>query len=397
MRIGVLGAGLSGCTIALELADAGHQVVLIDRQAEPLLGASSNCEGKLHLGYVYGLDDSLRTAETMLQGAGHFRPLLERWVGADCFETGRSSPFIYAIPHDSMLPANRVLEHFRQVSARLGANGLTTQWREYSCLTESKLAAVFDPDRIALAVRTHEFAIDPLCLRERLLAALDEMPSLSLLMAATVCDIVALPGERFRVGLDFAGERNSEDFDCVVNCLWEQRLALDARLGHQLNRPVIHRFKSALRTQNPDVFETLPSVTFTIGEYGDTVAYPGRAYASWYPTGLLSEEVALAPSRTGLPQDEEAIEALKRSQLEALAALMPGAAEALDWRLPGWSLCGGYITAWGQSGIADSQSELHQRTRVGVHSYGRYHSVDTGKLTLAPLIAKQACDRILGR
>ena len=58
-------------------------------------------------------------------------------------------------------------------------------------------------------------------------------------------------------------------------------------------------------------------------------------------------------------------------------------------------LRGGAIVAWGASDIADPDSGLHERWRVGPRSYGPYHSVDTGKYCLAPLFAMEVADRIL--
>ena len=82
---------------------------------------------------------------------------------------------------------------------------------------------------------------------------------------------------------------------------------------------------------------------------------------------------------------------------EGLRDLMPGASELLDPSAAAWEIAGGYITAWGASGIDDGGSELHQRYAVGVSSHGNYHTIDTGKMTLAPLFAAEACSRILGR
>jgi len=56
---------------------------------------------------------------------------------------------------------------------------------------------------------------------------------------------------------------------------------------------------------------------------------------------------------------------------------------------------GGVIVAWGSTDIDDQASELHRRHDIGVHSYGRYHSIDPGKLTMAPYFAKVCADRIL--
>src|SRR5262245_28833608 len=81
MRIAVLGAGLQGACAALALAAAGHTVDLYEREAQAMARASLNNEGKIHLGFVYARDTSLRTAHVMLAGAASFLPLLRCWIG----------------------------------------------------------------------------------------------------------------------------------------------------------------------------------------------------------------------------------------------------------------------------------------------------------------------------
>jgi 2-polyprenyl-6-methoxyphenol hydroxylase-like FAD-dependent oxidoreductase len=73
--IAVLGAGLQGTCIALELARRGFDVDLLDQDLEPLNRASLRNEGKIHLGFVYAKDATLRTARN-----GHLR---RRVVGRD--------------------------------------------------------------------------------------------------------------------------------------------------------------------------------------------------------------------------------------------------------------------------------------------------------------------------
>jgi glycine/D-amino acid oxidase-like deaminating enzyme len=65
-RIAVLGAGGVGVCAALELADRGYRLDLYDENSQPLIRASANNEGKIHLGLVYAKDNSLRTARTMI-------------------------------------------------------------------------------------------------------------------------------------------------------------------------------------------------------------------------------------------------------------------------------------------------------------------------------------------
>jgi hypothetical protein len=59
-----------------------------------------------------------------------------------------------------------------------------------------------------------------------------------------------------------------------------------------------------------------------------------------------------------------------------------------------WDAGGGYITAWGATGIEDEKSQLHERFEVGVHSVGGHHSVDTGKYTLGPYFAELVAERV---
>jgi hypothetical protein len=56
---------------------------------------------------------------------------------------------------------------------------------------------------------------------------------------------------------------------------------------------------------------------------------------------------------------------------------------------------GGNIFAWGATDTDDAVSELHQRHDLGIESAGNYHSVDTGKLSLAPYFAEACADRIV--
>ena len=54
----------------------------------------------------------------------------------------------------------------------------------------------------------------------------------------------------------------------------------------------------------------------------------------------------------------------------------------------------GVIFSWGQTDITDPASGLHRRDETGVQSADGYHSVNTGKLTTAPLFAVDAADRV---
>jgi hypothetical protein len=70
VRAAVVGAGVYGATIAVELANAGHQVDLYERHRDLLHGATRAQQARLHLGYHY--PRSLPTALACKADAARF-------------------------------------------------------------------------------------------------------------------------------------------------------------------------------------------------------------------------------------------------------------------------------------------------------------------------------------
>lgn len=66
-EVAVIGSGLCGCCIALELARQGYQVELIDQDSKPMNRAGRRNEGKIHLGLIYAEERSAATASVVLQ------------------------------------------------------------------------------------------------------------------------------------------------------------------------------------------------------------------------------------------------------------------------------------------------------------------------------------------
>ena len=194
MRVAVLGAGLQGVCVALELAARGVRVDLFDKNADCVTQASAQSEGKIHLGFVYGNDRSRRTARTMIRGALSFAPLLRRWIGSKIDKVPVSSPFQYLVHANSMLTIDEVRAHFeacRNIAGECAADGageyfgqdLHAPSRE---LSHAELAAAFDTRRVRAAFQTPEIAIDPEALAAILRAHVRTIPEISLRLRTTV-------------------------------------------------------------------------------------------------------------------------------------------------------------------------------------------------------------------
>jgi hypothetical protein len=79
-----------------------------------------------------------------------------------------------------------------------------------------------------------------------------------------------------------------------------------------------------------------------------------------------------------------------------MAEFMPSLLALDPEKLEDVTVKGGVIVAWGETDIYDPASELHRRFEIGVTSTGRFHSIDPGKLTMAPYFADVCANRIAG-
>ena len=389
--------------MALELGLAGVEVDLFDRCDEPLTRTSVHNEGKLHLGFVYANDPTLATARTMAEGATTFAPLLRRWIGDDVDNVPVSSPFLYAVHRDGLLGVGEVTRHLEQCRELILAacDGSTPDYFGSDCrvacsrLTDRELNASFDSSRIAAAFRTPEIGIDSRALAGLLRDRLAGHERITFHAGTRVHAVEPSPDS---VTVAFVNGRGPgrRSYDHAVNALWDGRLAVDRSAGIAPDRRWLYRLKYYARVVAPKSAAALPSVTVVLGAYGDLVAYGnGAVYLSWYPAGMRATSAALEPPAWPLDAPEPLRTELRAATHDALAGIVPAvellAAEPAD----AYEVGAGVIFAWGETDIDDPESELHERHAIGPVSRGRYHTVDTGKLTMAPLFGKAVADRIL--
>lgn len=405
MSIAILGAGLQGTCIALELGRRGFDVELLDQDPLPLNRASLRNEGKVHLGFIYAKDRSLRTAQLMMRGALTFRRLLSEWTNGALERLSVSAPFHYLVPHDSAVPPRELAAHYAAVERlyhdgqRAGGDYLGTKptplWRP---LERPEYARFTDLERVGAGFATGEVSVD---LRETVAAlrcALARHPRIRLRMGHRVREVARTPAGFEVKGSAADGAAWTLACAQVVNALWEGRLTIDRGLGLLPPRPWVHRLKYRVMVKLPDGLRGMPSLSFVLGAYGDVATYDdGEVYVSWYPeclrgwSGEVEPPSGWAIACTGrLPTAEQA--AIGRRVLDAFDPLVPGLARASVRTVDA-----GVIFSWGDTDITDPASALHRRDDTGVRSVDGYHSVNTGKLTTAPLFALDAADRVEGR
>jgi len=405
-RIAVLGAGLAGAGTALELASRGVDVTLIEQDAEPLNRASLRNEGKIHLGLIYANDATLRTARLQLEGGLTFRALLQRWTGSSVATIGRSTPFFYLVARNSLLSPQQLARHYAAVECAYQERLRESPELDYLGHRPRILSRLLSPpefghfknrEEIAGIFSTEERAIDCDDLARCVRAAVRSCPRIRFVGRHEV-RAVARTASGLRIEGNSPCGAWQLDAEQVVNALWEKRLAIDATAGVLPESGWLHRLKYRLIVRLPVALRDAPSATIVLGRYGDVVIRPdGTAYVSWYPASIKGWTHDLAPPATWqrpcrgeVGEDER--QSIARAILAGIAPWYPGIIEGKPLRVDA-----GAIVAYGGSDVDDAQSGLHDRTRIGVKSQDGYHSLDPGKLTTAPLFARLAADRVMGR
>jgi len=400
----IIGGGLQGASLALELARRGRRVSLIERDPRIMNRASLRNEGKIHLGLIYAADATGRTGRRQLAGAFSFFPLLNRWLGDLAARIGLSTPFCYLVARDSLKSPAELAVHYSALSqdARLLASSAAplsypgydgqdlarpATAEKQKWFVDEKVAAVFD---------TAEIAVNVDQLADAFRQAVASNPQITVLCQRN-CRAIKRRSAGARLegigpdGLWFI------DAERVVNCAWENRIALDAQMGLAATPGWVYRLKYRLIAKTPKAMAAAPSATIVLGPYGDIVIRDdGCAYLSWYPAGCRDWSSELAPPESwnapceGSPEPEIARN-IAASFPERLAQWCPAIKNAKPLYVDA-----GAIVAYGRSDVDDPNSELHDRTRVGVFGDGEYFSIDPGKLTAAPLYAIIAADQITG-
>ncbi len=399
-RVAVLGAGIMGSCLSLFLARKGIDVTLFDAERAPMSGVSRWNEGKIHLGYLYSADPSLRSARHVLPGGLAFGRLVSDLLGESLAGEMTAEDDLYLVHKDSVVEAGSVRRYLDAVSELVREQ---PDARDYLCdasrararsLSRAELESIADTRKIVAGFRVPERSVRTGWIADRLCGALASEPRVTLRMGVRVASATPLgPVDGcWRV----QGEGGvDETFDAVFNALWHGRLAIDRTAGLAPEGEWSNRYRVSLfaRTSRP---VDVPSAIAVIGPFGDIKNYNGRDfYLSWYPAGLLSESTAVSPKQP-MPLGKQERLCLVERVGEGLGSVMPGAREVLA-NAEDMVVEGGFVFATGQGSIADPRSSLHRRDSFGVRQYGRYFSVDTGKYSTAPWLAEALAREIAGR
>lgn len=384
-----------GAFTAMFLARRGANVTLFDQAADPLTGASRWNEGKIHLGYLYSADPALGTARKVLPGGLSFAPLAEEVLGTSLADHTTSEDDLYVVHRASIVDPEAMGDYFDRLTEILRDNAGQGRYlrplenARVRRLGAAELADVANPDRVLAGFTVPERSVDTRWFADRLCAALEAESGISSHLGFHVAG-VAREGGRMFVETE-AGREGP--FDIVVNALWHGRPAVDRSLGIATESDWSHRYRVSafIRTEQP---VRAGSAVLAVGPFGDVKNYDGRNfYVSWYPAGLLAEGRGIAPPECQAPEGAEKDQVLKAIR-DGITRELPMVSSifeaATDIRVEG-----GYVFARGHGSLSDPKSTIHGRSRFGVTYCDGYMTVDTGKYSSAPIIAKTLAEDLL--
>ncbi len=423
----VLGAGFQGCCIALMLRKYGFNVMMVDQCADIMTRASMNQEGKIHLGFVYSLDKSFQTSETMLEGALNFSHYMEYLLETKIdWNSMKSEPFYYLVPKSSLLNPEEIEKCFEKIQDKYEQSIALNPHLSYlgskpkTLFKRVSLPEKVDHEFFCAAFETEEIAISQRYLKPLIRNALEKQ-GVKMVFNHRIDNIKRFVDPETLVESGFEITSNTNNFlsepdkhevikntifrsDYIFNCFWEGRTLIDKQIGTMVSPNTNIRFKFGIISDYLESLEGIPSCTIVQGPFGDFVRFnkEDRMYFSWYPSSMRGMIVGdtIPPEWNNyasgiLPQE------LKTDLLQSHKNKFQQLFKT-DFDFCNPYVVGGMIVANGTIDIDHSDSELHIRSNPVITPNGaNFYSISTNKFTSAPLnafllerqyIQKLSCD-----
>ncbi len=388
--VAVLGAGIMGSSTALHLARRGVAVTLFDEAPEPFSGASRWNEGKIHLGFLYAADPTLRTARAVVAGGLDFKHQVEHLTGMSLDAATTTVDDHYLVHRDSVVAPAAVGVYLADVAAMVSASPAAGRYLVdvSDCvvhrLAAADLEAVSDPTFVVAGYRVPERSVDTTMVADAFVDALRAEAGVAMAMAHRIISVQAAKDVREQWFVRTADGRHGP-FDAVVNALWQGRPAVDESVGHRPDAGHQHRYRVSVFVRTRHAVDT-PCAVLSVGPFGDIKNYNGRNfYLSWYALGLLARAETVEPP--SVPEMTHAGRRdLTRGVFEALRSRLPWV-ERIERATTEARVEGGWVYSQGSGLLDDPRATVHQRSRLGITNLGTYYSVDTGKYSVAPTLA----------
>ncbi len=204
----------------------------------------------------------------------------------------RSHDDLYLVHRDSVVSPDAMSRYFDRVSELVrqapDSGRYLADLRGCSArpLTRAELGRVIASEAILMGFRVPERSVSTNWIADRFIEALDGQPGIEQAMGTTVAGVTPANGTRGDAWTVRTRAGPLGPFDCVVNALWEGRLAVDRNLGLSPPASWTHRYRLSLFVRTDKAIR-IPSVVIATGPFGDIKNYTDRDfYFSAFACGL---------------------------------------------------------------------------------------------------------------
>ncbi len=210
-RVAVIGAGVFGCNVALVIANAGYEVVLLERLPDIIMGTSKNNTNRVHQGFHYPRD-----MQTALECRDNYRrfEIEFRETLLDNY------PSIYCIAEEKSLTSKEEFIKFCDVL------DLSYSVIDLNCFSVKI-------DGCNLGISCQETILDSDILRNILRSKIINNKRVTL---SCNTEVAAIKKNSHQYELSFLSESQpKQSFDAVINCSYANINTLTEQLGYEVS------------------------------------------------------------------------------------------------------------------------------------------------------------------
>ena len=373
-KIVIIGGGIAGCTTAIALRENGHEVTILEKDADLLRGTSARTPGRMGLGYHY-FDSS--TARFYMENTIGF---MKKY--SDCFLGDEESSYLqngrYFITKDSLVPLQELMATYDEISLQFesicredSSNDIFGTGHLHRTMRTHEFQDDVAVDKVELAIETKELLLDWQKFDTRLRMEL-EASGVITKNNFEISSVKMASNGSFCLS-NSAGE--TEEADYVINCTWQNIDKLNDTLGigdarsrnEDKIRSTTSRLKLLAEVELPESLSKKHSMFFCVGPhamFSNMGKGVGRiTYAPVTNFGTTTEndmpEQFERWLSEGLTEEEEADYGSRI--IEGVAEYIPAMRDARLLRV-----IPGIVKSKGSVDITDKDSPFHKRGYSGV-------------------------------
>jgi glycosyltransferase involved in cell wall biosynthesis len=386
----VMGGGIQGCCVALNLKKQGYSVCIIDKNSDLMQGASANNEGKIHLGFVYANDKTFKTAKKMLTDALNFSNNVEQLLEEKIdWEKIKSKKFLYLVPKTSLLNEQYLdsfLKELEKVYIEMINSDKNLNYlgkRDTKIFKKINIPENYNKEYFECCYETEEYAVCQNTLNKKILNKILEQH------IDIICNTNIEMINKKHCYYEIITNKTNIYSRRVVNCLWENKTKFDNFIFEEKKYDTNYRYKCGIISNQIEELKKCYSVTIVNGPFGDFVNFDvienKYMYFSWYPFSMKGFECS-----DSSPKDWSVDTLIKSTNdfiddHQKIFSFLFG----IHFNFVDPKIIGGIIVGKGNIDISEKTSELHMRNDVRLEKCDGYVSISTGKYTSAPYNALQ--------